>query len=107
MYNCTWGQNSNISWFALIIAKESNILLLNPYYLETLFGNQLQESYLKSLNKEKEKRKKKPTVTNTEPTKKNKQTKKWVLIKTVNMKGNENLQSDNNVIGHYILPWPF
>lgn len=59
MYNCTWGQNSNISWFALIIAKESNILLLNPYYLETLFGNQLQESYLKSLNKEKEKRKKK------------------------------------------------
>ena len=35
------------------------MLLLNPYYLETLFGNQLQESYLKSLNKEKEKRKKK------------------------------------------------
>lgn len=77
MYNCTWGKKSNISWFALIIAKESNILLLNPYYLETLFGNQLQESYLKSLNKEKEKRKKKTTVTNTEPTKK-KQTNKKV-----------------------------
>ena len=79
---------------------------MNPYYLETLFGNLLQEISLKSLNKEKEKRKKTTTtVTNTEPTpQKNKETKTWLLIKTVNMKGKENLQSDNNVIGHYILP---
>lgn len=74
MYNCTWGQNSNISWFILIIGKESNILLLNPYYLETLFGSQLQESYLKSLNKEKEKRKKQQQKqTQNQPKKTNKQ----------------------------------
>ena len=78
---------------------------MNPYYLETLFGNLLQESSLKSLNKEKEKRKKQQQKqTQNQPTKKKKQTKKWLLIKTVNMKGKENLQSDNNVIGHYILP---
>ena len=60
----------------LIIGKESNILLLNPYYLETLFGSQLQESNLKSLNKDKEKRKQQQQKQTQNQPKKNKQTKK-------------------------------